>query len=68
GGRMRQETEASALRVTVTAGGESFNDVFLLIHRQGDESYECGSIRFRGGALRLRTDSEGRRLQRHLLT
>jgi hypothetical protein len=68
GGRMCPETEASALRVTVTAGSESFNDLFLLIHRQGDEAYQCGSIRFRGRALRLRTDREGRRLKRHLLT
>jgi heparinase II/III-like protein len=68
GGRTCPETEASALRVTVTVGAESFNDLFLLIHRKGDEAYQCGSIRFRGGALRLRTDGEGRRLRQHRLT
>jgi Heparinase II/III N-terminus/Heparinase II/III-like protein len=67
GGRPRSETEASALRVTVTAGNESYIDVFLLIHRQSEETYQCGPIHFRGKAMRLRTDSGGRQIQRRLL-
>lgn len=68
GRRTCSETEASALRVTITTGGKSYKDTFLLIHRQSDETWECGSIRFRGRVLHLRTDSEDRQIQQHLLT
>lgn len=67
GARMCSEIEVSALRVAIKADGESFNDVFLLVHQQSGDAYQCGSVCFRGKALYLRTDNEGRQLQHHLL-